>query len=224
LVTSDQLLTVFVDANVLAKPLTRSLVMLAAEASGYVVVWSAYAEAEADRHVTGSAKPVSVVRQTRTSQELSPTGDRAERFTSTKASDRQILADAVAAGALLLVTEDVDDFGHVDLAATGIAAVHYDLFLAERATTAGYLETLHRLSAAMTNPKRTIEQLHARLGRLHPLTVAAHGHAVDATPDAPTHNPPAELFRGDRCLRCLNTGTTLVAGVCATCRAQEGSR
>jgi hypothetical protein len=36
---------VFVDANILAKPLTRSILMFAADPSGYLVVWSAYAEA-----------------------------------------------------------------------------------------------------------------------------------------------------------------------------------
>jgi predicted nucleic acid-binding protein len=113
---------VFVDANILAKALTRSLVMLAAEASGYTVTWSAYAETEADRHATRTSKLVSVVRRTKTNQELSPTGEGAERFTSTKASDRQILADAIAAKARFIVTEDVDDFGHVDLVATAAYA------------------------------------------------------------------------------------------------------
>jgi hypothetical protein len=222
LVTTDQPVPTFADANILAKPITRSLLWFAAKASGFTMAWSAYAEAEADRHLTGARAAMAVVRA-KENLGLSPTGQGADRFTSTRETDRQILADAVAAKARFIVTEDVDDFGHDNLVATGIAAVHFDLYLAERTTTAGYLAALRLMADGMTNPPRTLEQLHARLGRLHPLTVAAHGDAVDATPDAPTHNLPAELFRGDRCLRCLNTGTRLVAGVCAACRAKAAA-
>lgn len=41
---------VFVDANVLAKAVTRSLLIYAASRSGYEVRWSCYEEDEADRH------------------------------------------------------------------------------------------------------------------------------------------------------------------------------
>ena len=47
---------------------------------------------------------------------LGPTGTGAEHFGGTKGADRQILADAAAAGARFLVTEDVDDYGLDDLA------------------------------------------------------------------------------------------------------------
>ena len=43
--------TVFLDANVLAKPLTRSLLMLAGRASGYGATWSEYVELEANRNL-----------------------------------------------------------------------------------------------------------------------------------------------------------------------------
>jgi hypothetical protein len=121
---------------------------------------------------------------------------------------------------LFIITEDVDDFGQSDLANIGISAVHYDLFLAERTTTFGYLAALRVISAGMKNPPRTIEDIHARLGRLHPRTVAAHATAVDAAPDAPTHNPPAVMYRGNRCLRCLTAANAVGAsGVCGPCGA-----
>ena len=41
---------VLLDANVLAKPVTRTLIMAAGARSGYGVTWSQYEEAEADRH------------------------------------------------------------------------------------------------------------------------------------------------------------------------------
>ena len=63
---------------------------------------------------------------------LSPTGHDAERYLGTRTADRQILADAVAAGARFLITEDVDDFGIDDLVSVGISAVNPDLLLAAR--------------------------------------------------------------------------------------------
>ena len=71
----------------------------------------------------------------------------------------------------------------------------------------------------MTSPARTSADLHARLGRLHPLTVAKHASAFTVTPDAPTHSPAAVMFRGQRCLRCLQLSTPDRLGVCEQCRA-----
>lgn len=73
---------VFLDANVLAKLVTRTLLMV-----GGV-----------------------------------PTGDVAGRFAPTKGNDRQILADADAARARFLVTEDMGDFAEADLVSLGISA------------------------------------------------------------------------------------------------------
>ena len=41
---------VFLDANVLAKPVTRTLIMAAGPLSGYGVTWGQYEEDEANRH------------------------------------------------------------------------------------------------------------------------------------------------------------------------------
>lgn len=53
--------------------------------------------------------------------ELSRPGADADSHRSTDAKDRQILADAVAAGARFLITENVADFGLVDLLAEEVA-------------------------------------------------------------------------------------------------------
>jgi hypothetical protein len=66
--------TVLLDANVLAKPLTRTLVMLAARASGYGATWSQYAEDEANRHLRPRQRSVTDVRAF-AGQELSATGE-----------------------------------------------------------------------------------------------------------------------------------------------------
>ncbi|MDR0959402.1 MAG: hypothetical protein LBM23_03455 [Propionibacteriaceae bacterium] len=214
---NDLQAVVFLDGNILAKPVTRSLLMFAADASGYSVVWSDYAEREGDSHLRESAKSLAFVRK-KAGQSLSPTGDGAEQFFWTSQKDRQILADAVAAKAHFIVTEDVDDFGEEDLDVVGLAVVNHDLFLAERVTRLGYARALRLLSERMKNPSRTPEELHVVLGKLHPLTVAAHRLSFDAEPLAATHNPPNELYRGNRCLRCLMLTELLQQGVCTRCR------
>jgi hypothetical protein len=100
---------VFLDANVLARPVTRTLLLIGADESGLAVTWSAYVEAEADRHLRGSALPVSDLRK-RLDRVLGPAGAGPERFEATAASDRQVLADADAARVSFLVTADIDDF------------------------------------------------------------------------------------------------------------------
>ena len=87
---------IFLDANVLARPVTRTLLLVGADQSGLAVTWSAHVEAEADRHVRGSALSVSGLRK-RLDRVLGPAGVGPERFEATAASDRQVLADADAA-------------------------------------------------------------------------------------------------------------------------------
>lgn len=100
---------VFLDANVLAKPVTRTLLMAGGPPSGFRTVWSGAAEQEALRHMPSRAVSPAVVRR-RFGGILGPIGDVGERFGDTAEADRQILADAEAAGAAFLVSEDVDDF------------------------------------------------------------------------------------------------------------------
>lgn len=102
----DDVTFVFLDANVLAKPVTRTILMRGAARSGFTIGWSARAEAEAARHMRPRAIPPAEVRR-RYGGDLMPTGDVAGRFEATTPADRQILADADAAGARFLITEDV---------------------------------------------------------------------------------------------------------------------
>ncbi|GAB96855.1 hypothetical protein BJY21_003960 [Kineosphaera limosa] len=119
---------VFLDANVLAKPVTRTLLMVGGPPSGFRTVWSRAAEQEAHRHMRPRAISPAAVRR-RFGGVLGPTGAIAGRFSATGATDRQILADAEAASACFLVTEDVDDFAEPDLVEVGVSAVNPDLFL-----------------------------------------------------------------------------------------------
>lgn len=105
--------------------------MVGGSPSGFRATWSLAAEQEAIAHTRGRAHSPAVVRES-LDLLLGPTGEDPERFRTTSGADRQILADAAAAGARFVVTEDVDDFRPEDLASVGIAAVNPDLFLAER--------------------------------------------------------------------------------------------
>jgi len=208
---------VLLDANVLAKPVTRTLVMAAGPLSGYGATWSQYEEDEANRHLRPGQSPVTIVRAL-SDGELAPTGLEAERYRETSAKDRQVLADAVAADALFIVTEDVDDFNQGDLVAAGVAAVNPDLFLSLRATSEGYLEALAFMAQRFKAPERTAAQLHVRLGRAHPLTVAVQSALfLDSEPLSASQRAPAVLYRGNRCLGCLQAKPTVKLGLCPDC-------
>ena len=59
--TNDEPLTVFLDANILAKLVTRTL-LLRRSLSGYTVTWSQAAESEADRHMSTRQLSIADVR------------------------------------------------------------------------------------------------------------------------------------------------------------------
>jgi hypothetical protein len=219
-VTTDDLLVVFLDANVLAKPVTRTLVLRCA-ASGYTVRWSRIAEEEADRHLTGRQLSIASLRAL-VEIPLSPTAAAPELFAGTSVDDRQILADAEAAGATFLVTEDVDDFAELDLRTAGVAAVNLDLFLAARADREVYRRALEVMVSGMADPSRTPAELHAAISRQHPRLFQRHRDLFEVEPLATRHRPPAALYRGLTCLRCLTRQpreADLIDGLCSSCTA-----
>lgn len=192
---------IFLDANVVAKPVTRTLLMVGASRSGFVVGWSATAEAEAARHMRPNATPPADIRR-RYGGELTPTGNEVDRFDATDAKDRQLLADAEAARARFIVTEDVDDYGLDDLVSVGISAVNPDLFLAERMTGAAYTFAIQRFVKLQVSPPTTSEQFHAAIAKNHPRLFAAHAGLFEVEPEGGVHGEPEVIFRGTRCLRC----------------------
>ncbi|MDR0415971.1 MAG: hypothetical protein LBH76_01380 [Propionibacteriaceae bacterium] len=119
---------------------------------------------------------------------------------------------------LLMVAGALSGYGEDDLRSVGIAAVNPDLFLSIRATPEGYSQAVRFIAARFKNPKRTAEQIHIRLGRAHPLTVAAMAPAFpSARPMAPVHAPPRMLYRGNRCLSCLQIRAVATLGRCPGC-------
>lgn len=222
---SDEPLIVFLDANVLAKPVTRTLILRCA-ASGYTVVWSVTAENEADRHRSERQLSVSDLRTT-VGIGLSKLGRAPERFTGTSADDQQILADAEAAGTVFLVTEDVDDFAADDLRAAGVTAVNPDLFLAERVDEDVYRRALEVMVSGMRDPSRTPAELHSAIARQHPRLFRRHHDLFDVAPRSTGHREPAVLYRGLTCLRCLTRHShesDLVDGLGTECRPDATDR
>jgi hypothetical protein len=210
---------VFPGANVLARPVTRTLLLAGADPSGLAVTRGAHVEAEADRHVRGSAPPVSGLRK-RLDRVLGPAGAGPERFGATAASDRQVLADADAARASFLVTADVDDFADDDLTALRLTAVHSDLFMALRFPRHAYLHALGLLVANMKNPPRTAAQVHALIARQHPRLFSARADAFDTRPAEPAHAEPSVIVRGIRCVSCESLAEDpgdLRVGLCVDC-------
>ncbi len=124
----------FLDANALASPVTRTLLIAGARADGLRWTWSRHVEVEADRHARGQALRTSIVRKTILGTELSPTAQGMEGLVTDSPQDRQVVADAIRAGARYLITTDVDDFAFDDLAAHGMSAVSPDYFMALRFT------------------------------------------------------------------------------------------
>lgn len=107
----------FLDANTLASPVTRTLLIAGARADGLRWTWSRHVETEADRHARGQASRTSVVRREILGTELSPTAQRTEGLVTGTLEDRQVMADAIHSGARYLITTDVDDYAFDDLAA-----------------------------------------------------------------------------------------------------------
>lgn len=211
---------VFLDANVLAKPITRTLLLSARREGVFSFVWSSYVEAEADRHLPARAVPVAEIRK-RYEFALGSTGVGPERFSGTSGKDRQVLADADAARAFYVVTEDVDDFAEPDLATLRMTAAHPDLFMALLFARDTYLRALDLMIANMRNPPRTAAEMHGLLARQHPRLVSAHTDAFDVPLAARAHPEPAILVRGVRCLRCesvVDSPSELMLGLCPDCQ------
>jgi len=219
-VSNELLPIIFLDANVLAKPTTRTLLLRCAPGC-WIPRWSLTVESEANRHLPTQATKLAEVREL-TSMDISPIGAGAAEFAETSASDRQVLADARAAGARYLITENVADFGASDLERAGMLAVIPDLFLAERTSEENYQLALASIVSRMRNPARTIEQLHRALGRQHPRLTHRFADLFSLHPELATQAEPLPLFRGSTCLRCHSPRQNLSdMGICGSCKLNE---
>lgn len=218
--TSSGPTRVFLDANIIAKPVTRTLLMVGGAPSRFRAEWSLAAEQEATAHMRPRAVAPALIRE-RFGLQLTPSGSDVDRFIDTKRADRQILADALAADARFVITEDVDDYGQRDLEGVAISAINPDLFLAERLTWEAYATVIDLFVERQVNPPTTTARFHAAIAKNHPRLFTAHADLYETDPDQSLHPEPAVIFRGPRCVRCeqiIAAIDTMDAGLCPECR------
>lgn len=211
---------VFVDANVLASPVPRTILYLSQPLSDFELVFSPWVETEAERHQKPGHIPVSVLRQ-RFDWQFVADADEFDALTDTDPKDQPVLASAVEARAQYLVTSNVRDFGEMDLAEHRVVAVYPGLFLAHHITAKIYREVLQVVGEKRAREPRDMLSIHEQEISVHlPALFEAHRDLFGpATPDI-THEPPAVLFRGTRCVRCyraLPDERQRNPGLCAWC-------
>jgi hypothetical protein len=237
---------VFVDADVLAHPVSRSLVLFASvyPDTGFTACWSLAAEAEADaalarqwEHMaarpgggTSRTAPVSVAELRRHPGSADWAGEVLVRpateadmgsLLDTSETDRHILAAAHAAGCKVVVSQNVRDFGRGDLGRLGLSVACPDVFLSATVGGAAYRFALESLAARRSRDPRTPEAIHRALGRSHPRLVTAMAREFPGVSPLSPENQPAEVFRGNRCLVCgktLSDPESLGLGVGPECR------
>lgn len=208
---------VFLDANVLVSPVTRTLLIAGGRADGLLLTWSAHVEAEADRHTRGASSRTSEVRREILGMRLSKSALSTQGLLTPALEDRQVIADAISAGARYLITTDVDDFASEDLDAHAMSAVNPDYFMALRFSEHAYHEGVRTLAEVARNPQRTDAEVHVILGRRHPDLTARFAGAFDSKPVPPDPDQPSVRFRGTVCVRCeavLTGARSLRIGLC----------
>lgn len=193
----------FVDANVLASPVPRTILYLSQPLSDFELVFSPWVEREAERHQKPRHIPVSTLRE-RFDWMVVPDADRFDAFVDTDVKDRPVFAAAAKARARYLITGNVRDFGKRDLAEYRMVAVHPGLFLAHHINAGTYREVLEVVAEMRTRAPRDALSIHEQEIAVHlPALFDAH-EALFGPPSPDTsHRPPIESYRGTRCVRCF---------------------
>lgn len=208
----------FVDANVLASPVPRTMLYLLAPLSDYRLVYSPLVEAEAQRHQKPGHVPVAVLRE-RWDWTLVPDSDEDAALVDTDPKDLPVLASAIQSGAGFLVTGNVRHFGAHDLAAHGLSAVHPGLFLAHHCSAESYLEVLAAISAGRLREPRNPRSIHeSEIAVQLPALFDARRNLFDSAAADLVHEPPGIVFRGPRCVHCALLREPDVDGLCDSCR------
>lgn len=215
---------VFVDANTLASPVTRTLLIAGGRADGLLLTWSAHVEAEADRHARGASIPTSVVRRDILGMELSRSAPATSGLLTASPEDRQVIADAVQARARFLITTDVDDFAFEDLEANDMSAVNPDYFMALRFSAHAYREGVRTLAEVAKNPPRSEADVHRMLGRRHPNLATRFADVYESNAVPADSDQPSMLFRGVICVRCEAKLTGIENQRLGLCAAHRPSR
>lgn len=215
----------FLDADVLAQATPRTILYLASalDEPAFGLIYSPHVEQEAERAQRPGARPVSILRH-RHLWDIGP--DHADpsslRFTDTHVKDQPVLAAAIANQARILITGNVRDFGHDDLAHYGISTVHPGLFLAHRLTKDIYAHILDTLASSRSQPPNTSLAIHIQnVSDELPDLFERFKDAFGPADSVRTKGPLKEVFRGVACVRCGSIATNAVdlangIGACCT--------
>lgn len=211
---------VYLDANVLVPSITRTLILLCAHELDYTAVWSPCAEAEAERHQSLGARKISELR----SQFDIPivlNGESPVELVDTDDKDLLILSSAAACGSELLITENVKDFGVIDLVNLQMSAVHPDLFLMARVSAEVYPRVLRQIAAARQRFPNTAADIHAtEVASRLPRLFRRHQALLGVDPEVNVGGDAKLVFRGVRCVACssvLADDENRPMGFCAGC-------
>jgi hypothetical protein len=201
--TSESWFSAFLDADVLAAPLTRTMLILCGtHPKGlFGVRWSLAVESEAERHLRPGQLAVKQLRERFDwgSRVLVPDApeDAGRELSGTSVKDRHVLLAAAQARIPVIVSRNVTDFGREDLVRSALRVVHPDLFLATMVPDEVYRDVLEGLASARTRKPNTPESLHAALGAAHPRFHAAMSAVFpDVAARDSIHKPATDLFRG----------------------------
>jgi predicted nucleic acid-binding protein len=178
---------VVVDANVLFPLMLRDTVLRSAAAGFYQLRWSAEILDEMERNLvsTNTMAADKAARLRATMEKYFPEAE-VTGYASLVAGlqndekDRHVVAAAVKAGAQVITTSNLKDFG---LLPEGLEAQSPDEFLCNLFDLApeGFVEMLRAQSADLVKPPVTFDELLERLARVVPDLVAAvrqHGQAA----------------------------------------------
>ncbi|MDR0481647.1 MAG: PIN domain-containing protein [Cellulomonadaceae bacterium] len=220
----------FVDANVLAAPVPRTILYRAAAVPNvkFRLIYSHLVEAEAVEHQKAGHIPVDVLRSKhgwRIAHD--PTSDevKALALADTDIKDQPVLAAALSRSAQFLITGNVKHFGMKDLTRLGISAVHPGFFLAHQLSSSQYTKVIEDIGRHRQREPRTPLGIHeTEIARELPQLFERH-RSIFGTPSPRQDGGIPRLdFRGTTCVRCsrpLTDTASIAVGLGPTCRIAD---
>jgi hypothetical protein len=194
---SDKPVIVFLDANILAKPLTRNLLMAGGPPSGFRSVWSLYAEQEALRHMRPNAAAPADVRR-RFGGVLGPTGAVSGSFPArlNLTGSCSLTPQRLARGSWSPRMSTTSPKRISRLSGSPLSTPTF--FLASWLTRDAYAMVIDLFVRRQVAPPTTSAQFHSAIASQHPLLFAANADIHSVSPGARHHPAPAVTFRGTR--------------------------
>ena len=233
---------VFLDADVLAAPRMRTLILIAGlhKDARYKVCWSGLAEQQGNSALLAQAADHYRRTGEQWTRRLSVTDVRvkhlpdmrlvaeapevAETLVDTAPTDRPILAAAAATQARVVVTDNVADFGRLDLQRLGMSAVTADMFMAFNLTPGMYVDALTRMLEGRVGPPYSVAEAHQSLSRTRPVLTSKMRDLFPDTELEPAAKTVGPQFRGTVCIVCGRTLTDPISqtvGVGPACRTGQ---